>query len=332
MKRGFTVIELLVGIAIFLLVVGAAYVTYISILKGFTRESKSVETQMEIVAGLEIVRLDVEHAGFGIGEDQPDLSVEGSTGGRTLTVRSVLNTTNLIRDTVTGEPVFWALVECASSGSAPTLISGDNISGLPNGTGMVFIGAANKHYIGQTAGTCPDSGTFVAIPYDTSVASGCTTQFCNGITYQLSTSQNLSSCNENTRNLLRAVGSGQGAPILNCVADVRFTFDIDSNGDGSVDVRDGDFSSLDVNGDSVVSPDEVRMYLKSVNVYVLIQEGGFDREFSFNNAVACSGTPYEARLSSDCVRVNSAVELFLPLNYRNYRWKVLKLSVKPMNL
>lgn len=332
MKRGFTLIELLVAIVILILILGAGYVTYITILKGFGREARSVETQMEIVSGLEVIRLDVEHAGLGIGEDQPELPVESDTSGRTLTLRSVLNTTNLIRDTVTNEPVFWAVVECGGGGLLPSFRAGDDISNLPTNTSLVFIGAANRNYVGETNGNCPDAGIFVAIPYDSTVASGCVSQFCNRITYRLSADQNLDTCNENTRNLLRAVGDSPGAPILNCVADIKITFDIDSNRDGVIDIREGTFSNLDLDGDSTVSASEIRSSLKAVNVYILIQEGGFDREFSFTNYTSCSGTAYDTRLSSDCIQTGAGVELFLPLNYRNYRWKILKLSVKPLNL
>ena len=333
MRKAFTLVELLVAIIIVSLIIGAAYVTYITILKGFARESKSMETQLEVATGLELIRLDIEHAGLGLGEDQPDLPVEYDSSNNTLIVRSVLNNTNLITN-ASGDPVFWSVVDCPGSGMTPTINSGDDISGLPSGTRLVFLGAASRAYAGDTSGSCPDSGIFVVFPYDPSVASGCSVQFCNIIRYSLSASQNLSDCNGNTRNLLRAVGNSQGMPLINCVSDIRFTFDIDTDGDGVIDIRDGSFNDLDIDGDTVISASEVREHLKVVNVYMLVQEGGFDRGFRFTDYVTCSGTPSDVRLSSSCVLANptTGIELFLPVNYENYRWKVLKLSVVPLNL
>ncbi len=335
MRRGFTLIELLVTIVIVSILLGAAYVTYVTILGGFGRETKSVETQIETVVGLELIRLDIEHAGYGVGEDQPDLPLS-SPAPDSLWIRSVLNNTRLIRDTVTGDPVHWSLVECNGPGLIPVVRAGDDVTNLPtNNVGLVFLGAANRFHAGTTTNTlCPGVGVFVAMPYDTTVANGCLNQFCNIISYFLSAVQPLQTCNPNTRNLLRAVGNAPGSPLINCVADVRFTFDVDANGDGTVDVRDGDFTALDLNGDTTVTADEVRRGLKIVNVYLLIQEGGFDRDYTFRNFVTCAVTPTDPRLSGDCVVANptTGVQLNLPVGFANYRWKVIKLSVIPMNL
>lgn len=341
MRRGFTLVEFLVAILIVSTILGAAYVTYITILAGFRRETASMETQIETAVGVEIIRLDLEHAGYGIGEDQPDLPVEWNNVNNSLIIRSVLNNTRLIRDTVSDLPVQWSLVECSGAGITPVIRAGDRLENLPTGTGLVFLGASSRTYIGETTdGSCPSSGVFVAIPYDTSVTNGCTFQFCNEIAYRLSDTQNLENCNPNTRNLLRAVGGSTGAPLINCVADVEFTFDIDRDGNGTVDVKEGNFLDLDpattldldLNDDGIVSADEIRNGLRAVNIYMLVQDGSLDRKFRFTNYTSCSSTPSDMRLSGQCVVSASGIELNLPKDFANYRWKVIKLSVKPMNL
>ncbi|RLJ71022.1 type IV pilus assembly protein PilW [Hydrogenivirga caldilitoris] len=333
MKRGFTLIELLVTMVIIFIVLAGAYIAFTNLLRGFKRESKSIETQVETSVGLELLRLDIEHAGYGIGEDQPDLPVEVSNVATSdtlypnkeqLTIRSVMNNTNQ-------STVGWNLVDCSAG---YTRIAGDDI---PSGTNVVFLGAGNREYIADgTVGTCPGSGFYVAIPYDNTVTGGCITQYCNRISYVLSNSQNLSTCHPNTRNLLRAVGDGAGNPLLNCVADWRVRFDIDRNGDGSVDVYDGVFNSttdtndLDLDNDGLVTSQEVRSGLKKVNIYVLVQEGRIDPGFTFVNTVPCGTSP-----SGACVRTDTgagSLDLNLPVDFQNYRWKVLKLFVKAMNL
>jgi len=323
MRKGFTLVELLVALLIVSLVLGAAYITYINILGGFGRETASAETQIETAVSLDILRLDIEHAGYGLGEDITDLPIE-SDNESSLAVRSVINTTRLIKDS-SGEPVMWALVECSSAGVSPSPVAGDSITALPSDAGLVFLGASNRHFIGNRANrTCPDAGVFVAVPYDTKVASGCTDQFCNKVRYYLSTNQTLDTCNPNTRNLLRAVGGGTGMPLLSCVADIKFLFDIDRNGDGVVDIKGGEFKDADINGDGVVSAEEVRRALKGIHVYILVQDGRKDKDFTFTNYTTCASGP--------CLIEDTNVELYLPPGFENYRWKVVKLAVRPMNL
>jgi len=344
MRKGFTLVELLVTFFIISVALTVAYLAYINIVKGFKKQAKLSETQIETEIGIELMRLDIEHIGYGIGEDQDALPVESSVVATPtdslypnklqLTLRSVMNNTNQAT-------VGWALVDC-SAGFLQ--VAGDSI---PNGGSVVYLGAGNRVFVANgTFGVCPGVGFYVAFPYDDSVASGCGTdpadQYCNEISYILSGSQNLETCHPNTRNLLRRVGAGTGFPLLNCVADWLVTFDIDRNGDGAVDVYDGEFNSatdvndLDLNNDGFVSADEIRYGLKKVNVYVLLQEGRRDPDFTFGNTVACATSSSGMAVASGrCVRVDTGagtVDLGLPVGYENYRWKVVKLFVKPLNL
>jgi len=343
MKRGFTLVELLVTFLIVSVGLTVAYIAYINVVKGFRKQSKLVETQIETEIGIELMRLDIEHAGYGIGEDQNALLLEQLMVASAdplypnkveLTVRSVMNNTNQAT-------VGWALVDCSAGFNQ---VAGDAI---PANNEVVYLGAGNRIFIANGVfGACPGTGFYVAVPYDGTVASGCgtgpTDQYCNAISYILSASQNLTTCHPNTRNLLRRVGAGTGFPVLNCVADWWVTYDIDRNGDGVVDVYDGEFNSaatssdLDLNDDGVVTADEIRVGLKKVNVYILVQEGRRDPEFTFRNTVACvNSSSGMAVASGSCVRVDTGagtVDLGLPVDFENYRWKVIKLFVKPLNL
>ncbi|WP_457601000.1 PilW family protein [Hydrogenivirga sp.] len=338
MRRGFTLIELLVTMSIIFIVLAGAYVAFTNLLGGFKRESKSIESQVETSVGLELLRLDIEHAGYGIGEDQPDLPIElnNITTSDTLypnkdqlSIRSVLNNTNQ-------STIGWALVDCSTGF---TRVAGDSIA---SGTAVVFLGAGNREYVANgtydegNASSCPGSGFYVAVPYDNAVASGCSVQYCNKIDYVLSDSQTLNTCHPDTRNLLRAVGASAGNPLLNCVADWKIRFDVDRDGDGTVDVYDAVYNSptgsndIDLDDDGSVSASEVRSALKKVNIYILVQEGRRDPNFTFANTVSCTTSA-----SGFCVRTDTgagSLDLNLPNGFENYRWKVLKLFVKPMNL
>lgn len=65
--KGYSIIEVLITLFIVSLILSAAYFTYVSIFKSMKGESESVELQMEKIVGLELLRLDLEHVGYGIG-------------------------------------------------------------------------------------------------------------------------------------------------------------------------------------------------------------------------------------------------------------------------
>jgi prepilin-type N-terminal cleavage/methylation domain-containing protein len=65
-KRGFTLTELIVVMAIFLTVIMITATAFKTIVNSSSQQSKSVETQIEGIVGLEVLRADLEHAGFGL--------------------------------------------------------------------------------------------------------------------------------------------------------------------------------------------------------------------------------------------------------------------------
>jgi type II secretory pathway pseudopilin PulG len=65
-ETGFTLVELLVSMVMFVLVISAASQVFTTLLTQFKQQSKTVETQIEGIIGLEIMRYDVEHAGYGL--------------------------------------------------------------------------------------------------------------------------------------------------------------------------------------------------------------------------------------------------------------------------
>ncbi|TWJ32784.1 prepilin-type N-terminal cleavage/methylation domain-containing protein [Geobacter argillaceus] len=64
--RGFTLIELIIVMAIFLIVIIITAGTFDTVVKKSIQQSKSVETQIEGIVGLELLRADLEQAGFGL--------------------------------------------------------------------------------------------------------------------------------------------------------------------------------------------------------------------------------------------------------------------------
>jgi len=68
MKRqdGFTIVELMISMVIFVLVIAAASKVLTGLLTQFKQQSKITETNVGGIVGLEILRQDLEHAGYGL--------------------------------------------------------------------------------------------------------------------------------------------------------------------------------------------------------------------------------------------------------------------------
>lgn len=65
-KRGFTLIELIIVMGIFLVVIMITATAFKTVITGSAQQAKSVETQIEGLVGLEILRADLQQAGFGL--------------------------------------------------------------------------------------------------------------------------------------------------------------------------------------------------------------------------------------------------------------------------
>ena len=319
-KKGFTITELLVTIFIVGVVFSAAYITYIKLLKGFKSESEKISSQIENLVGLEILRLDLEHVGYGIPYNETKPVLEWNSTAKSLILRSTLNNT---KQSTKG----YAILKCNSGSFNISLDAREDSS-----ANMTIITTENREFFDIasvsgssiiTSNTCSNGKVYIGFPLRNEVYSGsandCDISRCERITYLLSNSSLIDRCNPNTFNLLRRVGvsSTGGEPVLNCVADWTITFDIDSNGNGVID-------SGEENQQTLPSTNlEIRSKLKAINIYILVQEGRKDPEYTYSQATTCG--------SDKCVVVNGEL-LKLPSNYENYRWKPLIIKVKPMDL
>ncbi len=65
-EQGFTLVELLIAMTMFIIVIASVASVFAPLLTQFKQQSKSAETQIEGIIGLEILRRDIKHAGFGL--------------------------------------------------------------------------------------------------------------------------------------------------------------------------------------------------------------------------------------------------------------------------
>lgn len=65
-KRGFTLVELIVVMAIFIVIIMITAAAFKTIVDNSSQQTKSIETQIEGIVGLEVLRADLEQIGFGL--------------------------------------------------------------------------------------------------------------------------------------------------------------------------------------------------------------------------------------------------------------------------
>ena len=65
-QRGMTMIELMVSLAIVMVIIGAATTAYLKLLRTYKTQGKLAESYMANLTGLELLRYDIEMAGFGL--------------------------------------------------------------------------------------------------------------------------------------------------------------------------------------------------------------------------------------------------------------------------
>ncbi len=332
-EKGLSIVEFIITMFIVVFVLSGAYFTYTNLLKGFKKETISIETEMEKLVGTEILRLDFEHAGYGVGINELLFPIEWYNSSklieRKVIIRSTLNNTN-------NKTFGWMLFKCKDGQSFKDSIVIDNRYDKSNPNFVPINDKKEKpritsRYISLND-TCFQEGVIIGFPIDKEYVNktgkfGCRYQTCSVITYSLSSSNNLSDCNPNTKNLLR-----NRKPVLNCVADFKIRYWLDTDADGKIDIsstksfsdenEDGKLDNIgnffDMDNDGNITSQELRKELKLIDIYILVQEGKYDPEFTFENA-----TGY---LEVDGIRLK------LPDDYKHYRWKVLKITVKPINL
>ncbi len=64
--RGMTMVELMVSLAIVMLVIGSAATAYLKLLKTYKTQGRLAESYLANLTGLELIRYDIEMAGFGL--------------------------------------------------------------------------------------------------------------------------------------------------------------------------------------------------------------------------------------------------------------------------
>lgn len=348
---GFTMVELMVTMVVFVLVIAGASGIFTSLLTQFKQQSKIAETNIEGIVGLEIMRQDIEHAGYGLPWEIPDKNninyneaaagyndspnnppraiLSGNGAGFNNSDELIIKAANVARNGASQEWTHLQTGNIKRDGlSGKTLDGNDLIIVLSPKRKLIANGADWDTTYNATEKFSPPDATETYLIYGIAPPTVTALRMpFNRADYYITTANVPARCAKGTGVLSKNVIShadgsrADNLPLLDCVADMQVIFRLDTDNNGEIDNATDDISNL--------SAQQIREQVKEVRVYILAHEGQRDVNYTYPNAtVQIPAAPDPgAGLGST---FNFAARGIT--NWQNYRWKVYTLVVKPNNL
>lgn len=343
MKRresGFSILELIIALAIVAVVLAAASTFFISVLKQYKVQTKITESNVEGILGLELLRQDLESLGFGLPWDLNGFTYNepnplGVSSEPPRAIGSLNPTDNsdylIIRSARVGladAAGKWTMLRAGAVtrdwGSAEeNLASGDYAIVLSPGSlstdqrVLLTPGSGSRFGIAgaDLAAYDPDDEFNTNIVYG--INNDTLKRPFNRADYYIAANTAYTTprhCASNTGVLVKAVmahddpGTRNLLPLLDCVADMQVVYGLDNNGVVGWSDTLGTRTAADI-----------RTQLVELRVHILAQVGQRDGSYAYpydNVSVGSEGFTRSVPLSA----------------YKNYRWKVYTIVVKPKNL
>ncbi len=399
-----TLVELMVSLSIILIVTAVATGAYLKMLKSYKTQSKISESYISDITGLDLLRYDIQMAGYGIpstinanalyteavdpasgvlptGYLPTQLNDCGPTGGPSVAPRPLAILNNGGRNnsdvlsiksmlaSINGTARKWSMVSRVAGvpkvkqWGTNDFVAGDRFIVLDrlgalfpdlSGTFTCYsFNPSGKDYYTDATDIVPggmlDSDIYFVYGLDSSAVAH--RMPFNRVDYYLDTVTNANVCAPNTYTLYRSVvsnvnGLQTATPLVDCVMDFQVAFGLDNDGDQAVDDR-GWVQTTPANAK------DVRTKVREVRIFILYHEGvrdsGRTPDFRFSGLLNLGDQEIAASLdnsyswptnnfttlSTSALTGTPALKTFDPSvnsDYARYRWKVLQLAIKPMNL
>ncbi len=363
MKResGFTLIELLIVILVMGFVLAAGSDMFINVLRGFKQQSKIAETSIEGIIGLEMLRSDVQSAGYGLPwkipsvttyqeatnataalyNDSPSaapralVAVDGGGGAGKdyLIVKSLPLATNtackkwnyLFSTAITGATNSW------STGSE-NLNPSDRVIVINPGTANTDRMVLKAPFGGQfgvngtgVSGFASDDNMIVY-----GVDQNTLRMPFNRADYYVSYPPSVTlpqRCARGTGVLVKSLvrqsdGAFETLPLLDCVADMQIVTNLDLDENGTPETPANGYIAS-----GPTAAQDVRNRLKEVRIFILSHEGNLDRSYMHSASTIRVGqqlVPGGTIYGDDFDLTTAGIP-----NWQNYRWKLYTLVIKP---
>jgi hypothetical protein len=338
-------LELMIGLAIVMLVLAAASTFFIGTVRQYKIQTKIVETNVEGVLGLELLRQDLESLGFGlpwenvtVGQDAATAPLNTVTGGDFPAVVSldndaihaftgsdylVIRSTRVGMDNAAGK---WTTLQ-AGGGTRDWGSFEENLADTdrvivvtPTLNHRTLVSPSTGVLFANVATYAPaDNLSVTNIVYG--VNNAALSFPFNRADYYLDNTNVPQRCAPNTGVLVKSVVRHDNGllmaplPLLDCAADMQVIYGLDTNGDRQVDTWESDISGS--------TAAQIRAQLLEVRVHILAQEGQRDDTYVHPvNPILVGSPDLPSILGRNCSITS----------YEHYRWKVYSIVVKPRNL
>lgn len=396
-ERGFSLTELIVVMGIFLTVMLITSSTFKIIANSTSQQSKSLETQIEGVVGLEVLRADLEQAGFGLPwtfqntitatnyvESALDTATKPQSGywptgidpisifnDATGGIPRAILSANTNFNSASGEGAKYIVIKstgAATNNASKKWINVSYAGGLktPSSWGdpaRDFAASDRVIVIKNNLNTTPVSrqlmvtsgGSFYAqfSTYSTLIKSpldGDTYQIYgvstnnlkmpfNRADYYISSPASMpKGCAPGTGVLYKSNISHSGGgydpivPLLDCVADMQIIYGVGSAGSPVVNLYDNTTDFLTLVNSSTDKAGTIRDQLKEIRVYVLAQDGKKDILYNYSSVNLSSRVLVGEKINGIDRGRSFPLGTLIGSDYKNYRWKVYTIVVRPKNL
>ncbi|RII27216.1 MAG: pilus assembly protein PilW [Geobacter sp.] len=391
-QRGFTLIEMLIVMGIFMVVILITSKSFEIVLNHAGQQGKSAQSQIEGIVGLEMLRADLEQAGFGlpwafteapassaytevnVGSNEPvefPTSIDsamffnnspasppcaiqnGSTsfnldsagiGAQYLVIKSTVIgldpsakkwTTKSYTDSASTQPTIWNQDDRdLGDNDRVILIKTTFTDNIPKQQLMVKGGEYSTTFSKYSSMSTPHTqgDVFHIYGIDKPAASKLRMPF-NRADYYIKRPANIPlTCAPNTGILYKAVAShADGSlspemPLLDCVADMQVVYGLDTNASGVINLHQ---TTPPEKGTYLDQAESIRSQVKEIRLYILAQEGKRDRTYSFPSETITVG---EKLSETTTLGRDFNLKDRIGDDYKNYRWKVYTIVVRPKNL
>ncbi|MHB1012355.1 MAG: PilW family protein [Desulfobacteria bacterium] len=355
-NAAFTIIELMIALAIVMVVLYAAINFFIVSVRQYKVQTKITETNVEGVLGLELFRQDLESIGFGLPWN--NLAPYTERTGVNAAIVALTDSPNAPRAVVSVDNAAFTVnnsdylvIKSArvgmsdAAGKWTTLTKPDNKrTWTPAGENLadsdyvivLALGStdANRRSLvnpGPFYTQFNNTAGFVPVePYSANIVYGIDNvqpvRPFNRAEYYIDNTAVPQHCAPNTGVLVKAVVAHDASgttptllPLLDCVADMQIVYGLDTDLDPATDLAWTSDSLATLFPAGPTAAADIRAQLAEVRVHILAQEGQRDDSYT---------TPS----NSIFVGSQGAGRNFDVSAYRNYRWKQYSIVVKPRNL
>ncbi len=366
-ESGFSLIELIIVMAILGILMTAVMSSFTLTLRRTVQQSGIGETKIETGIGLDLLRTDLEHAGFGLPwqflavpspytepppmDDDPNIpkaliSEDASASSLNASDYLVIRATNVVLG-VTGQK--WGYVGRDVNHNVSVQSMSDEA--FDNTDRIIVIRPETSP--GQYRDLIMDGTTYVTQPTQGAMANFAPLETPNDpdgiryLIYGLNEDANISRpfnradfyidnttvpthCAPNTGVLVKAtLNQSDNNFSIVPVVDCVADFQIIYYRDTD---GDGGWDQIDnANGLDGLTAEQIRDQVKAVRYYILTHEGGLDRTYTHPNATVNVG-----EVAADGVTLVAGrlfdISTTIGGDWANYRWKVESIAVTPKNL